>query len=306
MTDDPHPSITRPIALRPGDTLGIAAPASPFAQADFDTGVQLLEAMGFNVFVPNDIFLREGYLAGSDRQRAEQLVRLFTDPEIHGVVCARGGYGAMRILPFLDADAIARHPKPFVGFSDITVILNFLAQRCRMVAFHGPTVTTLANGDDNTRQRFRSVLMKRMPHALAAAAPRVLFPGRARGRLLCGNLTLFCHLTGTPYQPVYEGAVLLIEDQGEAPYRIDRMLTQMRLAGCFDKLAGLALGSFNGCDSEGEVQRIVADRFGDLEIPILGGFHVGHGPENAILPVGIDAVLDTDAGSLTFTGPALA
>jgi muramoyltetrapeptide carboxypeptidase len=294
-----------PRALKPGDTLGIVAPASPFDRELFDAGLRVLESMNFNLVLPDAIFNRNGYLAGSDQHRADLLNQLFADPDIDGIICARGGYGAFRILTLLDVDAIACHPKVFVGFSDITVLLDFLVQRCRMVAFHGPTVTTLGKADPSTRDRFLLALSKPEPLSLAAASKQVIQPGIITGRFFCGNLTLFCHLTGTPFQPDFSGGILLIEDQGEAPYRIDRMLTQMRLAGCFDGLAGLALGAFTGCGSADDIHRIVADRLGGMNLPILAGFDVGHGTVNMTLPVGLPVRLDTYSGTLTFAGPAV-
>jgi muramoyltetrapeptide carboxypeptidase len=193
----------------------------------------------------------------------------------------------------------------FVGFSDITVLLDFLVRRCRIVAFHGPTVTTLGKADPSTRDRFLRALSTPEPLSLCASSSRVIHSGIGVGRFFCGNLTLFCHLTGTPFQPDLNGGILLIEDQGEAAYRIDRMLTQMRLAGCFDSLAGLALGAFTGCGSAETVYRIVADRLGGLNLPILAGFDVGHGAVNMTLPVGLPVQLDTGTGRLTFAGPAV-
>ncbi len=300
-----HSETTLPRALKPGDFLGIVAPASPFDQKAFGAGVRVLESMGFNLVIPADIFEKHHYLAGSDRRRADLLNRLFADPHIDGIICARGGYGAMRILPMLDADVISRHPKVFIGFSDITALLAFLVARCRMVAFHGPTVITLGDGDSSTRDHCFSVLTNPAPLSLAASSGRVLQAGSAGGPFLCGNLTLLCHLTGTPFQPDFGGRILLIEDQGEAPYRVDRMLTQMMLAGCFDRLAGLALGSFTDCGSTDAVYRIVDDRLGGLNIPILAGFDVGHAAVNMTLPLGLPVVLDTDSGTLTFNGPAV-
>jgi muramoyltetrapeptide carboxypeptidase len=299
----PEPALPR--ALKPGDTLGIAAPASPFDRQSFDAGVRILESMGFNLFIPEEIFDKNGYLVGSDHHRADLLTRLFSDPDIDGIICARGGYGAMRILPLLDAEAISGYPKVFVGFSDITVLLGFLVEHCGMVAFHGPTVTTIGNGDPATRDGFMSALTNPAPLSFTASQNHVIAAGRATGRFLCGNLTLFCHLTGTPFQPDFSGGILLIEDRGEAPYRIDRMLTQMLLAGCFDGLAGLALGAFTDCGSAEAVHRIIADRLGGLNIPILAGFDVGHEAVNMTLPVGVPVQLDTHSGTLTFAGPAV-
>jgi muramoyltetrapeptide carboxypeptidase len=294
-----------PRALKPGDTLGIVAPASPFDRKSFDAGLRVLKSMNFNLVIPESAFDQNGYLAGSDQHRADLVNRLFADPDIDGIICARGGYGAMRILPLLDVDTIQRHPKVFVGFSDITVLLDFLVRRCRMVAFHGPTVTTLGNADPSARDRFLSALSKPEPLTLRASSSQVIRSGTGTGRFFCGNLTLFCHLTGTPFQPDFKGGILLIEDRGEAAYRIDRMLTQMRLAGCFDGLAGLALGAFTDCGPADEVHRIVADRLSGLSLPILAGFDVGHGAVNMALPVGLPVRLDTHSGTLTFTGPAI-
>ena len=294
-----------PPALKPGDTLGIIAPASPFDRESFDAGLRVLESMDFNLVIPQSIFDKNGYLAGSDRHRADLLNQLFADPDIDGIICARGGYGAMRILPLLDVDAISSHPKVFVGFSDITVLLDFLVQRCHMVAFHGPTVTTLGKADPSARDRFLLALSKPEPLSLSAVSSQVIQSGITAGRFFCGNLTLFCHLTGTPFQPDFSGGILLIEDQGEAPYRIDRMLTQMMMAGCFDGLAGLALGAFSDCGSAGAVHRIVVDRLGGLNLPILAGFDVGHETVNMTLPVGLPVQLDTYSGTLTFAGPAV-
>ena len=305
MSHRNHPEPTLPRALKAGDTLGIVAPASPFDRPSFDAGLRALESLGFNLVVPEAVFEKNGFLAGSDQRRADLLNRLFADPGVDGIICARGGYGAMRILALLDAALIARHPKVFVGFSDITALLGFLVQRCHMAAFHGPTVTTLGNADPATRDQLLLALTRPAPLSLSVGSRAVLRAGRATGRFFCGNLTLLCHLTGTPFQVDFSGAVLLLEDQGEAPYRIDRMLTQMLLAGCFDGLAGLALGAFTNCGSDGEVQRIVADRLGGLDIPILAGFDVGHQALNMTLPVGLPVRLDTRSGSLTFTGAAV-
>lgn len=295
----------RPKALKTGDTLGIAAPASPFDRKSFDAGLRVLESMGFQLEIPAGLFEKRGYLAGTDRQRAEQLTRLFADPDIDGIICARGGYGAMRILPLLESDVLANHPKVFVGFSDITALLGYLVQRCRLAAFHGPSVTTLGSGDPATRERLMAALTVPKPLTLPAERPQIVRGGRATGSFFCGNLTVLCHMTGTGFQPDLANHILLIEDRGEAPYRIDRMLTQMRQAGCFEGLAGLALGTFTECGSSGEIQRIVADRFDGLEIPILAGFDVGHATINATLPVGIPVTLDTAAATLSFQDPAV-
>lgn len=299
----PQPNLPR--ALKPGDTIGMAAPASPFDGKSFDAGLRVLESMGFKPVVPEGLFEKNGFLAGTDRHRADQLTRLFTDPAIDGIICARGGYGSMRILPLLDADVLSRHPKVFVGFSDITALIGFLVQRCGMTVFHGPSVTTLGDGNPQTRDCLLAALTRAEPMTLTAEAGETIHSGRAEGPFLCGNLTLFCHLTGTPFQPDLKGRILLIEDRGEAPYRIDRMLTQMRMAGCFQGLAGLALGSFTDCGSYRQINEIVADRLNGLDIPMLAGFDAGHEGVNLTLPVGVPARLDTASKTLSFQNPAV-
>ena len=300
-----HPETARPKALKPGDTLGVVAPASPFDHNAFEKGVQAIESMGFRLVVPDDIFHTSDFLAGTDLVRANAVNRLFEDPDIDGIICARGGYGSMRILPLLNRRSISRNPKVFVGFSDITALLGYFVYRCAMVAFHGPTLTTLGTADSVTRERFLMALTRSVPLTLSSSKAHVICQGRARGTFFCGNLTVLCHLTGTGFQPDFDDCILLVEDRGEAPYRIDRMLTQMIMAGCFNKVAGLALGNFSDCGSMDAVHRIFAERLGELNIPIISGFDVGHEAMNTIVPVGLSVELDTFDGTLTFTRPAL-
>ncbi len=298
--------ITVPNPLAPGDTLGIVAPAGPVERNRVESGLKVLADMGFDLIVPDEIYANEGYLAGSDKLRAGQVHRLFADPAVDGIICARGGYGAMRILPLLDVALIRKHPKTFVGFSDITALLMFFSQSCGIAAFHGPNVTTLAGADNETRDQFVKTLTESSSIKIFAGKPMEIRPGKATGPFYCGNLTVLNHLIGTPFEPDLSGAVLLIEDLNEAPYRIDRMLTQLRLAGSLDRLGGVALGTFSDCGPMESIRGIVADCLGDLEIPVLGGFAVGHTGTNLTLPVGRPACLDTDAGSLAFGVPAIA
>ncbi len=305
MTRSTHREMAQPRALKPGDTIGVVAPSSPFDRNAFDRGVRAMESMGFRLAVPEEVFQASDFLAGTDQCRANAVNRLFADPDIDGIICARGGYGSMRILPLLNRRSISRNPKVFVGFSDITALLGYFVSSCAMVAFHGPTITTLGTGDSLTRERFLTALTRPKPLTLTASKAQVVCPGRARGTFFCGNLTVLCHLTGTAFQPDYDGCILLVEDRGEAPYRIDRMLTQMIMAGCFNKISGVALGNFSDCGSLDAVHRIFAERLGELHIPILSGFDVGHEAINTTVPVGLAVELDTFAGTLAFTGSAL-
>jgi len=296
----------KPPRLRPGDTIGIVAPAGPFEKERFMRGVAVLESMGFDVSFDDDIFVKQGYLAGSDDHRAGRINRLFEDQSIKAVVCARGGFGAMRILDLIDYDAVQNNPKIFVGFSDISALLSVLNKRCGLVAFHGPMVNSLADSDGRTKETLRAALASDTKLELTPEKGLVIKPGLASGPVGGGNLTTLCHLVGTPYAPKFKGQILLLEDKGEAAYRIDRMLSQMKLAGCFDGLAGLMLGSFDDCGDISEVHRITEEIFKDADIPILAGFDIGHGQTNLTVPLGLEATLDTDQKRLMYHEPATA
>jgi len=294
----------KPPRLTQGDTVGIVAPAGPFDRKKFMKGKTVLESMGFRTFFVEGIFQKHGFFAGTDVQRADQVNRLFGDPAIRAVVCARGGYGSMRILPFLDFETIQKNPKIFVGFSDISVLLSVLNDRCGLVTFHGPVVTTLANAIKETIAAMCAVLTSNTILELKPEKGIVIKPGVSSGIMAGGNLTTLCHLVGTPYAPRFNGKILFIEDVGEVPYRIDRMLAQMKLAGCFEGLKGLVLGSFEECGQLDEIFRIVQEMFKDVNIPILSGFEIGHSKINITIPIGLEATLDTDRQILTFYEPA--
>ena len=294
----------KPPRLTQGDTVGIVAPAGPFDRKKFMKGKTVLESMGFRTFFDEGIFQKHGFFAGTDVQRADQVNRLFGDPAIRAVVCARGGYGSMRILPFLDFETIQKNPKIFVGFSDISVLLSVLNDRCGLVTFHGPVVTTLANAIKETIAAMCAVLTSNTILELKPEKGIVIKPGVSSGIMAGGNLTTLCHLVGTPYAPRFNGKILFIEDVGEFPYRIDRMLVQMKLAGCFEGLKGLVLGSFEECGQLDEIFRIVQEMFKDVNIPILAGFEIGHSKINITIPIGLEATLDTDRQILTFYEPA--
>ena len=295
----------KPRCLMPGDTVGIVAPAGPFDMKKFMKGKAVLESMGFRTFFDEGIFQKHGFFAGSDVKRAEQVNRLFSDPAVQAVVCARGGYGSMRILPFLDFKIIQNNPKIFVGFSDISVLLFVLHTRCSLVTFHGPVVTTLANTAEQIISAMLRVLTSNKHLELKPEKGIVIQPGVSSGFVAGGNLTTLCHLVGTPYPPHFDGKILFLEDRGEAPYRIDRMLTQMKLAGCFEGIKGLFLGSFDACGTLDDIFRIVQEVFRDVNIPILSGFEIGHASVNITIPIGLRATLDADRQILTFHEPAI-
>ncbi|MCJ8502381.1 S66 peptidase family protein [Desulfatitalea alkaliphila] len=296
-----EPSARRkPNALEPGDTIGIVAPASPFSVPDLARGVALLHAMGFATRLSGDLFARQGCLAGSDALRAAQLHTMFADDAVHAIMCARGGYGGLRLLQSLDYALIAAHPKPFIGFSDTTALHQAIRLKTGLVTFHGPMVCSLEPSDAAAGSALQQMLQ-----AVAMGPPRIaglrtLRPGRGEGILVGGNLSTLCSLIGTPFAQSYHGCVLFLEDRGERPYRIDRMLVQMKLAGCFEGLAGLVLGSFSDCGAGEEIDAIVRQLFDDRPIPIMTGLAAGHQNPNRTLPLGVTVVLDAGSGTLRF------
>jgi len=294
----------RPPRLKPGDTIAVAAPAGPFERKLFSQGLSTLESMGFQTRVPDEIFEKAGYLAGPDAHRAQLVNRLFKDPAINAIVCARGGFGSLRILPLLDFDVIRTHPKIFMGYSDITSLLNAITTRCGLVTFHGPVVTTLAKVPELTRNTLSAAISSDTHLEFSPAAGVAIRAGRANGPVVGGNLTTLCHLLGTPFEPGFKNHILLLEDRGEAHYRIDRMLFQMKLAGCFEGISGLVLGSFENCGSLDGIYKIFQEHFRDIPVPILAGFDMGHGEQNLTIPFGIEATLDTDKQLLSFAQPA--
>jgi muramoyltetrapeptide carboxypeptidase len=291
--------LRKPRRLRSGGVIGIAAPASPFDRESFDRGVQALRGMGFETLIPDGLSAAERYLAGPDGHRAAVLQSLFEDARIDAIICARGGYGSLRILPLLDYDRIAAHPKIFIGFSDVSALLSAITRRCGFVGFHGPVVTTLADASENTRAALLSAIASDAPLGLSPPSAVTVRSGRAAGVVCGGNLTTLCHLLGTPYQPSFRDRILFLEDRGEAAYRIDRMLMQLKLAGCLDGLRGLMLGSFTDCGSLQEIIEIVSDCLDDAAVPILAGIPAGHAEPNLTLPLGVPAVLDADRRTLS-------
>jgi muramoyltetrapeptide carboxypeptidase len=294
----------RPPRLKPGDTIGIVAPASPFDQKIFANGLKVIEAMGFQTRVPDAIFEKNGYLAGSDEHRAGLVMQFFEDPGVSALVCAKGGFGSLRILPLLDFDTIRQNPKVIVGHSDITALLAAITTKSGVVTFHGPLVTTLADAPERTRNMLRAAISSSSVVELKPTQGITLKPGRAKGRVIGGNLTTLCHMLATPFAPRFENHILFLEDRGEAHYRIDRMLFQIKLAGCLKGIVGLALGSFEDCGSLDGIFKIFEEHFKDIPAPILAGFEVGHGRQNMTIPFGLDATLDADKQILVFDQPA--
>jgi muramoyltetrapeptide carboxypeptidase len=268
----------------------------------FAAGAEIL-GRRYQLRYDEGLFSRDGFLAGSDERRLGELRAALADPDARAVILARGGYGLLRILPLLDPAALRARPVPVVGFSDGTALLAHAA-RAGVAAIHGPVVTQLANLPASDHEALFRLLEEPAPGPLLAELDEVV-PGRARGPLLGGNLEVFSRLVGTPFLPSLAGAILFIEDLGERPYRVDRLVTHLDLAGVFDAVAGVVVGDFSSC-LEPEPTRaasptaaeVLADRLGRLAIPVAACGLFGHGTRNLALPYGAVCELDTMKATL--------
>ena len=278
--------------LQPGDAVAVVAPSGPFTEERLSRGLATLEARGFRVKPGRNLRAASRYLAAPDEARAADLAAAFADPEVRAVFAVRGGYGAMRLLPRIDWAEAARSGKPLVGFSDITALhLALLAAGGRSV--HGPVVTRL--GEENEASLTRLFRLLGTGSAPTPIAGRQVVPGRAEGPLVGGCLSLVSRLVGTPYLPSLDGAILLLEDVGEKPYAIDRMWTQLALAGVLDRIAGVVLGDLTGCEEPGAdytAAEVVLDLLAELGKPALVGLPIGHGAVNLAVPLGARAILE--------------
>lgn len=293
----------KPQRLRPGDIIGIAAPAGAFKKERLQPGIAHLERAGYRVRVGTHAFDRKRYLAGEDEARAEDLHAFFGAPEVRAVFTARGGYGTTRLLDLLDYGLIRRNPKVFLGFSDTTALQLALYRHAGLITYSGITVCADLGQE---REAFTEAAMWRAVRD-GIAGPfeglRPLSGGAAEGRLLGGCLSLVSALQGTAHLPAFDGAVLLLEDVDEAPYRIDRMLTHLRQTGLLGRVAGVAFGHFEGArpdeGADWTVEDVLADRTADLGVPVVCGLPYGHRRRRAVLPLGARVRLDADAGSLS-------
>ncbi|HEY9810757.1 MAG TPA: LD-carboxypeptidase [Halomicronema sp.] len=289
--------------LKKGDLLKVIAPSGCLREKEvFEKGLQIWRNRGYQVELCEGYDSRWGYLAGTDESRRQQLAQAWNDPECKAILCARGGYGGARLLENWSwPSSLHPNPKWLIGFSDITGLLWSLSQ-IGVSGVHGPLLTTIAAEPDWSIQRLFDWVEGRNLQPLQGTG---WGGGVVSGLLLPANLTVATHLLGTAVQPTLDGVILAFEDVGEAPYRIDRMLTQWRLMGMFKGVKGIILGRFSRCDVEAKipsftVEEVLKDRLGDLGLPIVSGLPFGHEGENAALPVGMPVVLDADRGVLKF------
>lgn len=302
--------IIKPPALRPGDTVGIVAPAAAVERAHLERGVAALTAIGYRVKVSARALDRCGILAGEDSMRAAELTAFFADPEVKAIFAARGGYGSGRILPLLDFATLARTPKIFLGFSDETYLLNALIAQGGMIAFHGPMVAMdFSHGISAPARDHLIRLLAGETRGFTLEADTVLRPGAAQGPLIGGCLSVVVAMIGTPWQPVFDGRLLFLEDTGEKAFRVDRMLTQLRQAGIFGRVAGLVFGAIRPVEGSVRESDLIRDSIGEatasLDCPVLSGIAAGHGTANFALPLGLTARIDATERRLAFTETAV-
>lgn len=308
--------LLRPRRLRPGDTIGLISPANAsFEREPVALAIEAMQALGLKVRLGPHALARRGPFGGTDAERAEDLHHFFADDGIAGLLALTGGSGCARIVDRLDYDLIRRHPKFFGGFSDITCLINAIQRQTGLVTFHAPFAGSTWSAF--TTQHFRRVVMAgeaallQNPSGeaggdLVQAHDRAwtVRGGRARGRLVGGNLTVLSGLAGSAYWPDFRGALLFLEDINEYIYRVDRMLATMRLAGAFHSLAGVVLGQFTRCEpGDGNygtltLDEVFEDYFGGLGVPVYRGAMIGHIPRRFTLPLGIEAEIDADARTL--------
>lgn len=302
--------IIKPKALKLGDTIGITAPAGGATEKNIKLAKEQLEGLGFKIKLAPSCFATYGYLAGKDKLRADDLNSMFNDRHIDGIICLRGGYGSTKILNKIDFDNIKRNPKVFVGYSDITALHLAINQISGLITFHGPMASSdFAGGlDDFSKGEFLRAIMDNKPMKTISNPDNIeietIVKGRARGRLVGGNLSLISATMGTPYEINTKDKILFLEDIGEEPYKIDRMLTQLALAGKFDNAAGIVLGDWNNCQSKIYenslgLMEVFENIIGPYKKPTIYNLKGGHCRPKVTLPLGVKALINADEGSLS-------
>ncbi|MEQ9301835.1 MAG: LD-carboxypeptidase [Cyclobacteriaceae bacterium] len=315
-------NLIKPKALDKGDTVGLITPASAISRTAFESSLSNLESLGFKVKHSSNMRVKKGFLAGTDQQRIDDLHSMFEDDAVNGIVCARGGYGSGRLVTQLDYELIKRNPKVFVGYSDITALHYAIHRMTGLVTFHGPVAAS--SFPKNTEKYFNDIVVKGKDNVkLSSVEPDdkdkafdhfVINAGEAEGSLVGGNLSLMVSMLGTPYDLDFKDKIVFIEEIGESPYRVDRMLTQLLNCGKLTEAAGIALGVFKGCETRPDdpdfgdslsLKEVLLDRLKGIGIPMAYGFPIGHIAENATLPMGIPARLDTSKFTLTILEAAV-
>lgn len=309
------PSPVKPVRLRPGDTVGLVCPAAPaYSRETVQVTIESLAALGLKVKLSPHFYDRYGYLAGRDADRAADLNGFFADPSVNMIMAMHGGWGCARLLPLLDYDLIRRNPKLLIGYSDITALLLSIHTKTGLTTIHGPEGAATWNA--YTVDWFRRVLMDgeavtfqnpaQKENTLAQTKERIttLRPGTARGQLVGGNLTVLCHLIGSAYLPDWRGKILFVEDTHEDVYSMDRMLTHLKLAGILGQVAGFVFGKCTKCEAGSgsygslTLEEVLTEHIGSLNVPAYAGAMIGHISDKFTVPIGINAEINADLGTI--------
>ena len=317
------PSTIKPKRLAPGDTVALVSPANAtFNTVDLDIARESLQALGFKVRNSEHMMERHGYLAGQDKARAEDINKAFADKSVAGVHAIRGGWGSARLLPYLDYDTIRRNPKVLIGYSDITALHMAIQAKTGLITFHGPIglgrwdpysldyyKRVLFNGEQVTYSNKQGISTERNSLTQVEFRTQTITPGKARGRLLGGNLTVLTAILGSPYVPDWDDAILFCEDVGEDLYRVDRMVTQLKLANVLARIKGFVFGSCSECKpGDGNygaltLEEIFKDHIKPLGVPAWQGAMIGHAQPQWTLPEGAQVEIDATAGTISLLEP---
>jgi len=302
-----------PNSLQPGDCIGIVAPAGQIQDSTaMEQGISILKDMGFEVKLPRNLWPGTGYLADTDKNRALEFHKMWADSSISALLSLRGGFGSLRLLPFLNPDDIKKEQKLLIGFSDITILLSALHQTNELISLHGPVLTSLSTINSDSRQRFYACLTGQWDKSLKFDQIEVLRDGpTVQGKLIGGNLCSLMSILSTPIDQNWKGKILFLEDVGEPLYKLDRMFTQLWHCGKINQPAGIILGDFSLNNEQDSLEKIrfheeiwkrVLELTESSGIPIWGNFPIGHGKDNMTLPHGADALLDSSKVTLSFLG----
>lgn len=290
--------------IKYGDTIGIIAPASPEDETIIEEKLNVLRDLGFRIKEGTHLYDRTGFLAGEDRDRAEDLMSMFCDKDIDMILCFRGGYGTMRILPYLNLDMIKKNPKIFMGYSDITTLLNLFYSELGLITFHGPMANSNLKDSHTLVSMLNTIMRGDKPYTIPILPEKPLnfsnFHNAVQGRVIGGNLTLLCSTLGTKYEVNTDDKILFIEEVEEPPYKIDRMLTQLWLSGTLKKCKAVLLGQFTNCtlphyERSLTLEEVITDRIINFGIPTCSNFMSGHDNPKLTLPIGVKISLEPDS-----------
>lgn len=317
-----EPPVIKPKRLKKGDRIALVTPGSYISEKELQDSIKNLDELGFEVTFSKRLMLQNGYFSGTDEERAEDLMEMFERNDVDGIMCARGGYGCARILPLLDYDIIRSNPKVLIGYSDVTALLYGIFQKVGLVSFHGPV--SISTFNDFSVNNFNRVLTNPEPNAKFLNADSTedeniygvtsIVSGKKKGRLVGGNLSIMVSLIGTEFDVDYSNKIVFIEEVGEEPYRIDRMITQLIQAGKFENAAGVMMGIFDNCEPKEKnpaysksfiLMEVLKDRFGKMKFPVVYGMSFGHIKNKFTIPFGILAELDADKQTFTLLEKAV-